>query len=253
MKRSYIPEVYVDENKKQEEVERMVSHAFELLAPHLCGTDNALDVAVGQGCATVRLAKRVKTVHAIDPRASSVEGIRKLIQNEGLSNVEAYAPISVTNPFPFPNETFDVATNLLGTALFPNFRFLFKEVGRVLRQNGRYAIITAVFSENIREIWLTIARLAGAPILFYPTYFDILDAFDSAHLKIEIMRPSFAKRCLSEFLTKIEDSKARERLRQTILEDVAIMKEMSFSYSEKEKDWVFFFNTLEILAIKEPS
>ena len=122
-----------------------------------------------------------------------------------------------------------------------------------MRQNGRYAIITAVFSENIREIWLTIARLAKASILFYPTYFDILDAFDSAHLKIKIIRPSFAKRYLSEFLTKIEDPKARERLQQTILEDSAIMKEMNFSYSEKEKDWVFFFNTLEILAIKESS
>lgn len=115
-----------------------------------------LDVACGTGQPALTLARRVGpagSVVGVDIAAAMIEGARRLAEQGGIDN----ATFEVTDgeQMPFPDAGFDAATCRLGVMYFKDAVAQAREVLRVLRPGGRYALASwGPASENPRHALL---------------------------------------------------------------------------------------------------
>lgn len=96
-----------------------------------------LDIGCGGGTNVKRMAKNARKVCGVDYSQKAVE--RSNDYNHGQNNVEIIK--ASVSDLPFDDDTFDTATAIKTVFFWPDLENDFKEVKRVLKKGGKFAII----------------------------------------------------------------------------------------------------------------
>jgi SAM-dependent methyltransferase len=109
---------------------------FRLL--RLTPADFVLDIGSGSGGPALFLAREVRCrVLGLDVNAEGVMAGRELARQAGLEESVQFQQMDVSDPLPFPDETFDAIVCMDVLCHLPGRGRLFAEWRRVLRQGGR--------------------------------------------------------------------------------------------------------------------
>jgi ubiquinone/menaquinone biosynthesis C-methylase UbiE len=136
------PERWDDHVRLYEEVFEPLSLAFARRAMARLEVRpgmRVLDVAAGPGAAALALAERGAAVTAVDGSAAMVDRIRRRAEAAG-ARVEARAMDGMN--LAFPDAAFDAALSVFGVILFPDAARGLSEMRRVVRADGRLAVVT---------------------------------------------------------------------------------------------------------------
>jgi ubiquinone/menaquinone biosynthesis C-methylase UbiE len=102
----------------------------------------ALDVATGAGHTAAVFAPHVAKVIASDLTPQMLEQVRKLATEKNLGNMET--AIADAEALPFPDASFDLVTCRIAPHHFPNIETFLREVRRVLKPGGTFALVDNV-------------------------------------------------------------------------------------------------------------
>jgi len=102
----------------------------------------ALDVATGAGHTAAVFAPHVGKVVASDLTPEMLEQVRKLAVEKKLRNMET--ALADAEALPFPDESFDLVTCRIAPHHFPSIATFLKEVLRVLKPGGTFALVDNV-------------------------------------------------------------------------------------------------------------
>ena len=142
-------------------------------------TDRALDVGTGGGHAALALAPAVASVIGIDPTPEMLAVAARLAGERGIVNV-AFTD-GEAGALPFPDATFDVAISRFSVHHWPRPQDAFREIGRVVRQGGRLAIVDLLAPDDgSLDTFLNAVELLRDPsharTLRAPEWVALLDA-----------------------------------------------------------------------------
>ena len=107
---------------------------------------HVLDVAAGNGNATLAAARRFADVVSTDYVGALLERGRERAEAEHLS--VAFQEADAEN-LPFPDQSFDAVINVESSHLYPNFPRFLDEVARVLRPGGHFLYADLRFADTI--------------------------------------------------------------------------------------------------------
>lgn len=147
-----------------------------------------LDIGFGGGASLKRMLKRSKggMVYGIDISEESVEKARKL--NADVLGKQVFIQQGSVTELPYDDWKFDLVTAVETVYFWPNLPECIKEVYRVLKPGGRFAIMVEVVVTNSK--WLDFVD----GMIAYPP--EQLKQFleDSGFVDTEIhrMKPSYA-------------------------------------------------------------
>jgi ubiquinone/menaquinone biosynthesis C-methylase UbiE len=102
----------------------------------------ALDVATGAGHTAAVFAPHVAKVVASDLTPQMLDQVRKLATEKGLGNTET--AIADAEALPFPDASFDLVTCRIAPHHFPSIEAFLREVHRVLKPGGTFALVDNV-------------------------------------------------------------------------------------------------------------
>jgi len=131
-----------DVHAKGESLARIV----ELVAPQKAWT--ALDVATGAGHTAAVFAPHVASVIASDITDEMLGEAAKLATSRGLANMTTAT--AAADALPFPDESFDLVCCRLAAHHFPRIEDFVREVLRVLKKGGRFALVDNVAPDEVR-------------------------------------------------------------------------------------------------------
>jgi ubiquinone/menaquinone biosynthesis C-methylase UbiE len=97
-----------------------------------------LDVAAGNGNATLAAARRFARVTSTDYVAALLERGRRRAEAEGLANVDF--EVADVEALPYPDASFDVVLSTFGVMFAPNHARAAAEMARVCRPGGRIGV-----------------------------------------------------------------------------------------------------------------
>lgn len=126
--------------------------AVELLAPE--PDEAAIDVAAGPGTTSLLLARRARSVTALDFSRSMLAHFEKNVARAELSNVTAQHGDG--QALPFADGSFQVGVSMFGLMFFPDRMAGFRELRRVLAPGGR-AVVSS---------WAPIDRSPAMDLMF---------------------------------------------------------------------------------------
>lgn len=112
----------------------------ELVAPK--GEWVALDVATGAGHTAAAFAPHVARVVASDITPQMLEQVQKLAAERNLPNMET--ALADAEALPFPDASFDLVTCRIAPHHFPSIETFLREVCRVLKPGGTFALVDNV-------------------------------------------------------------------------------------------------------------
>src|SRR4249919_3413688 len=121
----------------------VIGSTLQIVGELLCeGVDlrageRVLDVAAGNGNATLAAARRFATVTSTDYVPALLERGRQRAQAEGLDVTFQEADAEA---LPFPDASFDVVLSTFGVMFAPNQKQAAKEMLRVVRPGGRIGL-----------------------------------------------------------------------------------------------------------------
>ncbi|WP_405270694.1 class I SAM-dependent methyltransferase [Methanobrevibacter sp.] len=118
-------------------------------------SDIILDIGCGGGTNVKRMASKSAKVYGVDYSPKAVERAKEL--NKDIKNVEIIES-SVSN-LPFEDNTFDVITAIKTVFFWPDLVNDFKEVKRVLKPDGIFAIIVDYNGANGKKMMEFAERL----------------------------------------------------------------------------------------------
>jgi ubiquinone/menaquinone biosynthesis C-methylase UbiE len=120
----------------------------------------ALDVATGAGHTAAAFAPHVARVIASDITAEMLEEAKKLAAANGLANMEVAA--GDAEALPFEDARFDLVTCRIAPHHFPDVPRFVREVRRVLKPGGTFALVDNISPDAVSNPGFSAAELAGA-------------------------------------------------------------------------------------------
>ncbi|HEY7230245.1 MAG TPA: methyltransferase domain-containing protein [Pseudolabrys sp.] len=145
---------------------------------------NVLDVATGGGHVAYAFAPHVARVWATDITQEMLDLVKAEAQKRGLSNVRtAYAKAEA---MPFEDGSFDLVTCRIAPHHFDSIADFLGEVYRVLKPNGRFALVDNVVPEgSVGDYVNAFERFRDPSHLRAWTMQEWREAMKKAHLQIE--------------------------------------------------------------------
>jgi SAM-dependent methyltransferase len=131
-----------------------------------------LDVATGAGHTAAAFAPHVAHVIASDITGEMLEEARKLAAAKGLANVELAA--ADAEALPFEDQRFDLVTCRIAAHHFPDVPRFVREVKRVLKAGGTFALVDNIGPDTLSTPGFPEAEL-GAAALAYNVFEKVRD------------------------------------------------------------------------------
>lgn len=139
---------------------------LQLVGESLCDAvdvgpgDEVLDVAAGNGNASLAAARRGAAVIASDYVPALLEGARRRADAEGLPLVTQVADAEA---LPYPDASFDVVLSTFGVMFTPAHEAAAGELVRVCRPGGRIGLASWTPDGFIGQLFKTIGRFVPPP------------------------------------------------------------------------------------------
>lgn len=130
-------------------------------AANICADEKVLDVAAGNGNATLAAARRFAEVTSTDYVPALLDRGAMRARAEGLA--VRFQEADVEN-LPFPNGSFDVVTSTFGAMFAPDQRRTASEMMRVLRPGGRLAMANWTREGFIGRLFGVVGRHVPPPV-----------------------------------------------------------------------------------------
>ena len=124
------------------------------------GDDLVLDVACGNGNATIPAAKTGATTTGLDLTPELLEAGREAAAEAG---VEIDWVEGDAQDMPFDDASFDVVTSVFGCMFAPDQRRAAAEIARVLRPGGRMVVCAWTPEGNMGKMFMTVAAHRPPP------------------------------------------------------------------------------------------
>jgi len=157
---------------------------------HLDFTDGLtmLDIGCGGGATLKRLIKRSKggKVYGIDISQESVAKARKT--NADLLDKQVFIQEGSAEHLPYDDQMFDIVTAVETVYFWPNLSDCFREVKRVLKPGGQFAIIVEVIEGD--SMWTDIVE--GMTAYTPKQLGDMVKEAGFANVIIHRKKPSYA-------------------------------------------------------------
>jgi ubiquinone/menaquinone biosynthesis C-methylase UbiE len=172
-------------------VGELLSEAADVRAVH-----RVLDVAAGNGNATLAAARRFAAVTSSDYVPALLESGRRRADAEGLSNITF--DVATAEALPYPDSSFDVVLSTFGVMFAPDHERAAAELSRVCRPGGRIGLASWTPAGFVGRLLRLVAQYvpppAGVPSpLLWGTDAHIRTLFPRA-AKIDHTRRLFAFR-----------------------------------------------------------
>lgn len=135
-----------------------LARVVELVAPQKCW--RALDIATGAGHTALAFAPHVAHVTASDITDEMLAQARALAAEKGLSNLETAR--ADAEALPFPDQAFDLVTSRIAPHHFPDPARFVREVVRVLKPGGVFALIDNIAPDDVSTPGFPAAELTAA-------------------------------------------------------------------------------------------
>ncbi len=178
-------------------------------AAGVTGDDVVLDVACGNGNATIPAAKTGAKVTGIDITPSLLEAGKAAAAEAGVDIewVEGDA-----QKLPFDDESFDVVTSVFGCMFVPDQRAEAQEMARVLKPGGRMAVCAWTPEGTIGGMFITIAKHRPPPPegfqppILWGNEDHVRQLFEGTGVGLDIERTAveFQSDSLEEFFAEME-------------------------------------------------
>lgn len=147
-----------------------------------------LDIGCGGGATLQRLLKQSQggMVYGIDISEESVEKARKV--NADVLDKQVFVCQGSAEQLPYQNEMFDLVTAVETVYFWPNLPGCLKEVLRVLKHDGRFAIMVEVVDSD--SMWTKVVEGMNA---YTPEQLKtLLDEAGFINVEIHRKKPSYA-------------------------------------------------------------
>ncbi len=172
-------------------VGELLNEAADVRAVH-----RVLDVAAGNGNATIAAARRFASVTSTDYVPALLERGRQRADAEGLANVTFQ--VADAEALPFPDASFDVVLSTFGVMFAPDHERAAAEMMRVCRPAGRIGLANWTPAGFVGQLLRLVARHVPPPPgvespLLWGTDAHVRQLFPSA-TKVEHTARSFAFR-----------------------------------------------------------
>jgi SAM-dependent methyltransferase len=167
----------IDYNETRRADNFLTTRFRQFLSPS--ANENYLDAGCGTGNYTCALASGDYQFYGIDPSETMLEKARQRNCNVIWQNAAA-------ENLPFENEFFAGAIASLTIHHWRNLAKAFREISRVLKQNGKFVLFTSL-PEQTAGYWLTeyFPKMMRDSVEPLPSLSEIENAFTKANLKIE--------------------------------------------------------------------
>jgi SAM-dependent methyltransferase len=165
-------------------------------AVDIIGGERVLDVAAGNGNASLAAARRAGVVTATDYVSSLLEGTKARAAAEGLAIEVREADAEA---LPFGDESFDVVLSTFGVMFTPNQARAAAELVRVCRPNGRIGLANWTPEGFVGQMFKVVGRYAPPPAgiqspLRWGTEEALDELFGADVRRIEVQRRHFVFR-----------------------------------------------------------
>ena len=162
-------------------------------AADICGGDRVLDVAAGNGNATLAAARRFAAVTSTDYVPQLLEKARARAGAEGL---QVSFQTADAEDLPFPDASFDVALSTFGVMFAPDQQAAAGELLRVVRSGGRIGLANWTPEGFIGEVLRIVARHVPPPAgmaspLLWGTRARLKELFGAHATEIHVERRIF--------------------------------------------------------------
>src|SRR5690242_18338190 len=139
----------------------IVGVTLQIVGESLCeavdlgSNERVLDVAAGNGNATLAAARRFANVTSTDYVPALLEGGRRRAEAEGLLVTFEQAD---AESLPYPNASFDVVLSTFGVMFAPDHQRAASELLRVCRRGGRIGLACWTPTGFLGDLFRTVAR-----------------------------------------------------------------------------------------------
>jgi ubiquinone/menaquinone biosynthesis C-methylase UbiE len=212
-----------DLNEQQEQARKFWSsgdyasamHTIETVGPRaveaagVSEEDVVLDVACGNGNATLPAAKTGAKVTGLDITPSLLERGKQAAEEAGVEIewIEADA-----QKLPFDDASFDVVTSVFGCMFVPDQRAEAQEMARVLKPGGRMTVAAWTPNGNIGQMFITVAKHRPPPPegfqppILWGNEDHVRSLFEGTGVDLDIEATSveFAAGSVDEFFAEME-------------------------------------------------
>jgi len=135
---------------------------IELVEPQ--ASWHALDIATGAGHTAAAFAPHVAHVIASDLTGEMLEEARKLAAAKGFANMEVAA--ADAEALPFEDQRFDLVTCRIAAHHFPDVPRFLREVKRVLKAGGTFALVDNISPDSLSTPGFSEAELRAAALAY---------------------------------------------------------------------------------------